>query len=111
MANYSYTAGMENRGLEWIWIPMTPNAAPKAGVLSNYMKALQSAIGAFYASVPISNAAAQQIVILENYVVPSGTGSFFNVIFFYNPTDPRRLTGDNIRFHNGGQDLPVKPLL
>lgn len=110
MANYSYTAGMENRGLNWIFIRMSTEFSPKAGVTSNFMKEIQLQLSNFYAAVPISNAAAQQIVILENYVVPTGTGAFFNAIFFYNPNDPRRLPGDNIRFHNGGQDLPVKPL-
>lgn len=110
MAKYSYTAGMENRGLNWIFIRMSPELSPKAGVTSNTMKSLMSALSSFYASVPPSNNAAQQIIILENYIVPSGTGAFFNAIFFYDPNDPRRLPGDNIRFHEGAQDLPVKPL-
>jgi hypothetical protein len=111
MANYSYTAGMENRGLNWIFIRINAELTPKAGVTSNAMKAIQTALSSYYASIPLSNSAAQQVVILENLMIPNGAGAFFQAIFFYDPNDPRRLPGDNIRFHSGGQDLPVKPLV
>jgi hypothetical protein len=106
MANYSYTAGMEGRGLEWIFVPMAVQTAPKAGIFGGYMKILQTAISSYFSSLPVGTGA--QIIILENYVIPSGTGSFYNCIFLYNPLDPRRIPGDNIRFHD--KDLPVKTL-
>ena len=101
---------MENRGLNWVFIRIAAELSPKAGVTSNTMKSIMSALSSFYASRQPSNAAAEQIIILENYIVPNGTGAFFLAIFFYDPNDPRRLPGDNIRFHEGAQDLPVKPL-
>jgi hypothetical protein len=111
MAKYSYTPGMEGRGLNWIFIRINAEISPKTGVLSNTMKAIQGALSAYYASIPPSNNAALQIIILENLLIPNGAGAFWNAVYFYDPNDPRRLPGDNIRFHDGAQDLPVKPLL
>jgi hypothetical protein len=109
MAKYSYTPGMEERGLNWIFTTLSTAAGvTKADQTNPNMRAIFSAYKNYFASAPITNEAAQQIVILENLIIPNGTGSVINAVFFYNPNDRRRLPGDNIRFHDGAQDLPVK---
>jgi len=112
MANYSYTAGMETRGLNWIFSKIDTLSAPKAGVTSGNMSALQGSVKSFFASRAInSEFYSNQIIILENLLLADGRGGFFNALFVYDPNDPRRLPGDNIRFHDSGQDLPVKRLI
>jgi hypothetical protein len=108
MAKYSYTAGMEARGLNWIFTPInTAAGTAKAGSASANMLAIQTTYRNFFASVPVKNNEALQIIILENLIISSGAG-FINAVFFYNPNDPNRLPGDNIRFHDGAQDLGIK---
>lgn len=111
MAKYSYISGMETRGLTWVFIPISSTGGTsKAGQTSAVMNSILSAYKNFFASVPATNNDALQIIILENLIIQDGRGGFVNAVFFYNPNDPRRLPGDNIRFHDGAQDLPVKPL-
>jgi hypothetical protein len=104
MAKYSYINGMEDRGLNWVFIPIVAEAPStiKAGRTSQNMKNIQNAFQAMFGSTKYD------VVILENYVVPDGRGQWLNAILFYDQNDARRLTGDGIRFHDGAQDLPVK---
>ena len=101
MAKYSYVKGMEDRGLDWLFIKITPQFGTdiKPGRTSQASKEVSSAFQAIFGT---SN---YQVVILENYIIANGLGGFYNCIYFYNQNDARRLPGDNIRFHDGAQDL------
>jgi hypothetical protein len=103
MAKYSYTSGMENRGLDWVFIPIVPQFSQdiKASRTSLASKNVSNAFFTIFGST------SYKIVILENYIIPDGQGGFFVCIYFYNQNDSRRLPGDTIRFHDGAQDLPT----
>lgn len=101
MAKYSYTSGMEDRGLDWLFIRIVPQFSQdlKAGRTSQASKDISTAFTNIFGTSGYS------VVILENYIIPDGRGGYYNCIYFYNQQDPRRLPTDNIRFHDGAQDL------
>jgi hypothetical protein len=105
MAKYSYVAGMEDRGLEWLFIKIIPQFGTdiKPDRTTDNSKEVS---GAFQSIFGAGNP--YQVVILENYIISDGRGGFYQCIYFYNQNDSRRLPGDNIRFHDGAQDLPLK---
>jgi hypothetical protein len=103
MAKYSYTSGMEDRGLDWLFIPIQAQLARnmKAGLTTVASKAISEAFQQIFGTNGYS------CVILENQIVPDGRGGYYIAIYFYNQRDSRRLESDNIRFHDGAQDLPA----
>jgi hypothetical protein len=104
MAKYSYVSGMEDRGLDWLFVKIEPQYGTdiKPGRTTDASKAISGAFAAIFGGTNY------EVVILENYMIPDGVGGYMACIYFYNENDIRRLPNDNIRFHEGAQDLGNK---
>jgi hypothetical protein len=114
MANYSYTQGMESRGLNWVFINVTQQTIT-FGVTNSNAKRLGDTLSGktSFGGTGVPNTPGgdgTDILVLENNLISNGAGSYVQAMFIYDMNDPRRLPGDGIRFHNGGSFIAAKPL-